>query len=45
MQTPPQTFVLSKVHNSSFYTACSKICSENLEGMLLILTLLENDQF
>ena len=32
-----------KFHNSSFYTACSGIYSEGLDGMPLILPLLENE--
>ena len=44
MQSPPEIFILWKFHNGSFYTACSGIFSESLDGMPVILTLLENEQ-
>ena len=43
IQTPLETFILYKFHNSSFYTNCSGIYPKSLYGMSLILTLLEND--
>ena len=39
--TLQQVLILWKTHNNSFYA----VCSENLEGMSLILTLLEHELF
>ena len=43
IQIPPETFILCKLYNSSFYIACPGIYVESPDGMPLILTLLENE--